>query len=295
MKSFVCIGTLVVTFALVGSPTPCLAEPAPRGIGQRQESLWKTSWPTFSFVEGVATVAAGLGTLALVLRGPAPAARWEGGVFFDEAVRDEVRLNSVGARRQARTLGNWPYYTAGVIPLLVDPIAVAWIAHGDPSAAANLALIGLEAFSYAGLSSFVSTRAFARERPDSAECREHPRPGERCSVDTESFWSGHTSITAAAAGLVCANHRYLPLWKWPVLDAGACALSVAGTVTTAVTRVVADRHYASDVLIGGVVGFGIGYAVPVFLHYERRRAAPTVSFLVARPCDRGCAVIGGPF
>ena len=28
-----------------------------------------------------------------------------------------------------------------------------------------------------------------------------------------------------------------------------------------------DRHHATDVIVGSLVGFGIGYGVPTLLHY----------------------------
>jgi membrane-associated phospholipid phosphatase len=231
----------------------------------------------------------------LVLAGPPKDVRWHGGILFDDAVRDGVRLQSASARERVAHLGDWPYYAAGVLPLLVDPIAVAWLGNHDPTAAANLALIGLEAFSYSGLLSFVSTRTSRRQRPDSSECyAEHP-DGAGCGVDTESFWSGHTAIAATSAGLVCANHSYMPLWKYKGLDIAACVLSSAGAVATGTSRILADRHYTTDVLIGGAAGFGMGYAVPVLLHYSHVEIPVTVSFQRTAPCEAGCLSVGGTF
>jgi membrane-associated phospholipid phosphatase len=101
--------------------------------------------------------------------------------------------------------------------------------------------------------------------------------GVGCERDTEAFWSGHTSIVAASAGLVWASHRYMPLWGSPVADASACALAVTGALVTGVTRLAADRHYASDVIVGMGVGFGLGYAVPILLHYTRKESPLTLA------------------
>lgn len=284
--------------AVLLAPASALADPAKivdssRPPGEPDHSLWRDSWPTFSWLEGAATVAAGAGTLALALNPPPDDPRWQGGILFDDATRDAVRLSSQRARKTARTVGDWPYYTAGVIPLVIDPIFVAWLGHGDGKAALNLGLMGLEAFSYAGFLSFVSTRLSVRERPDSSECRR--QPGADCEVDTESFWSGHTSIVAASAGLVCSSHRYMALWGGSVLDAGACVLATGGALTTGISRIMADRHYASDVLVGGLVGFAAGYAVPVLLHYERRRPGITVSIQSNAQCPGGCVGVAGTF
>jgi membrane-associated phospholipid phosphatase len=259
--------------ALIVMPALASAGPAQDSVSAtRDESMWRLSWPAFSWTEGAATVAAGTLSGVLWLREPPRAARWHGGVLFDDAVRNQLRLSSGRARARARSLGDLPYYAAPVIPLIVDPLLVAWLGRDDGKAALNLELVSLEAFAYAGLSSFISTRLSLRQRPDSEQCwREHP-DGVGCEpVDTEAFWSGHTTIAAASAGLVCANHRYLALWGHSVADASACVLATAGAVGTAVSRILADRHYATDVIVGLGMGFGFGYAVPVLLHYSHGR------------------------
>ena len=196
--------------------------------------------------------------------------------MFDDAVRGAMRLSSPSARRTARTVGDWPYYAAGALPLLADPL-VAWLSHDDSKAALNLELMALEAFSYAGLLSFVSTRISERERPDTTECLRQQPSGVSCERDTEAFWSGHTSIVAASAGVVCANHQFMALWGNRAADAGACALAGSAALVTATSRVMADRHYATDVLLGLGLGFGIGYGVPALLHYRRSRAPVVVA------------------
>jgi membrane-associated phospholipid phosphatase len=254
--------------------------------------MWRSSWPTFSWIEGTATVAGGVATLALALQAPPPRPRWQGGIWFDDAIRGATRLESASARRQVRSLGDLPYYAAPAIPLLIDPLLVAWGLHGDPKTAMNLGFMGLEAFSYTGLLSFISTRVSQRERPDSTECYRQQPDGVGCRSDTESFWSGHTSIAATSAGLVCANHRYLRLWGHPLADAAACAWATTGAVATGLSRLAADRHYATDVIVGLGVGFGIGYAVPVLLHYSRTKADVT---LAIAPCAGGCVSLAGSF
>jgi membrane-associated phospholipid phosphatase len=261
----------------------------------RSARLWLSDWPTFSAWEGAATVAAGATTGVLLIIGPPKDANWEGGVLFDNRVRDGIRLDSAKDRQTARTAGDYTYYAAPLLPLIIDPLVAAWAVHGDRKAALNLEMIGIEAFAYSGMVSFVSTRFSRRERPDSTQCRRDD-PDGNCPVDTESFWSGHTSISATSAGLVCANHARMPLWGHPVADAGACVLATSSAVATGVTRLAADRHYSTDVLAGFGLGFGIGYAVPTLLHYTRSKAS-TVSVSVApgSPCTGACLKIAGTF
>jgi membrane-associated phospholipid phosphatase len=255
-----------------------------------EHPLWRESWPTVSWLEAGATVAAGAGTLVLALRGPSERARWQGGILFDGDVRDALRAESKSGRQRARSVGDLTYFAAPVIPLLIDPL-IAW-GRGDGKAARNVAWIGLEAFSYSGLLSFASTSISARARPDSAECLARHPDGSGCSADTQSFWSGHSTITATSAGIVCANHRYMPLWGHPVADFSACMVAAGSALTTAISRVAADRHYASDVLVGMGVGFGVGYAVPVLLHYSHAPSGLTVAMA---PCSGQCLSLSGSF
>lgn len=284
----------VPTFTLLAAlllPTNAGAEsPAPTAQSEAPAKLWRRSWPTFSWVEGGATIAAGVGTLVLALQPMPSKPRWQGGILFDDSVRDALRLESAQARQRARSIGDLPYYAAPAIPLLIDPLLVAWGLHGDPQAARNLGFIGLEAFSYSGLLSFVSTEISRRERPDSGECRRQHPDGVGCGMDTEAFWSGHTSIAATSAGLVCAHHRYLPLWGHPVADAAACVWASSAALASGVSRLLSDRHYASDVIVGMGMGFGIGYAVPVLLHYTR-----TERTVALAPCGGSCLALAGSF
>jgi membrane-associated phospholipid phosphatase len=48
---------------------------------------------------------------------------------------------------------------------------------------------------------------------------------------------------------------------------------VSLAAATAVLRVTGDRHYATDVLAGALVGFAIGYGVPTLLHYSLPEAS----------------------
>jgi membrane-associated phospholipid phosphatase len=249
--------------------------------------LWRPAWRDFSWIEGATTVSAGAATLVLALHRPPDEPRWRGGILFDDPVRRSLRLSSPDARATARRIGDWPYYMAGIMPLLADPI-VAWLAHDDAHAAVNAELMALEAFSYAGLLSFVSTRISVRERPDTTECRRQSADGAACERDTEAFWSGHTTIVAASAGIVCANHRAMPLWGSAAADVSACVASSSAALVTAISRLAADRHYATDVLVGFSVGFGFGFGVPTLLHYGRASLPVTVA---VQPVPSGGALL----
>lgn len=222
----------------------------------------------------------------IVLVGPAQHPRWEGGILFDEAARNELRARDPETRARFRTVGNYTYHLSPLIPI-IDVLVVSAIGHGDRKLAENLGLITLEAYSYTGLSAFVSTEISARARPD-AQCQ-----SSECTADTQSFFSGHAAISATAAGLVCANHSRIALYENAWADAAICALSAANALATATTRVVADRHYASDVIVGTSVGFSIGYAVPVLLHYSH--AGRQVAIGADPTCGGNCIGLTGTF
>ncbi len=285
------LAALAVASASYLAASPCVAEPMTPEPPE-QPSMWRSEWPTFSWLEGALTVAGGVGTVVLVGLKP-DHARTQGGVLFDDSVRRALRSDSAEGRQTMRTIGDWSYHTSPLLPLVIDPIAVAWLGRGDAKAGLNVGLVGLEGFSYSGFLTFASLRSVARERPDSSECRR--QGGKSCVVDNESFWSGHAAISATAAGLTCANHHYMRLWGRPWADATACALSAAGALTTGLTRVMGDRHYTTDVLTGLSLGFAVGYAVPTLLHYTRTMRV-TVSVDTSGDCQGGgCLGVRGVF
>jgi len=272
--------------AAQGSPrTPPLVAPPTT----EKPSLWRKEWPEFRTTEGVTTIAAGLATAAIVIIGPIQQPRWQGPILFDDAVRNSLRAENPSTRRTYRTIGDYTYHLSPVLPL-VDVLLVSTFGHSDSKLALNLGAMMLEAYSYSGLSSFISTELSARKRPYS-ECRD----GGEC--DTQSFFSGHSAISATGAGLMCANHTRIALYGNPILDIGSCVLASANALLTATTRVVADRHYATDVLLGTGVGFGFGYAVPVLLHYAYGPRADdrTITFAPDPSCGGNCIGVRGTF
>ncbi|HEY3254061.1 MAG TPA: phosphatase PAP2 family protein [Polyangiaceae bacterium] len=269
-------------------PASAQTNPASPPLVAPKSSLWREEWPQFRTSEGVATIAAGLATLTIVLIGPVEQARWQGPILFDNAVRNSLRVSNPATQKTYRTIGDFTYRLSPLLPI-VDAVLVSTIGHHDSKLALNLSGMLLEAYSYSGLTSYIATEVSARQRPY-AECHK----GEPC--DTQSFFSGHSAISATAAGLMCANHTRIALYGNPVLDIGICALASANAVLTATTRVVADRHYATDVLLGMGVGFAFGYGVPVLLHYSYGpKKDRTIAFAPDPSCGGNCIGVRGTF
>lgn len=105
-----------------------------------------------------------------------------------------------------------------------------------------------------------------------------------CPPDTRlSFYSGHTSsafVAAVATGTI-ADFHHLPNrgWIW------GSALTFA--TATGVLRVMADQHYATDVLTGVAAGGLAGWLIPK-LHKPDEPRSPSAT---ARPAAPAAAVV----
>ncbi len=146
--------------------------------------------------------------------------------------------------------------------IVVGPLLLVATSRDDMARGLKLALIEIEALiASAAVSEFVKMAVF------------RPRPqvflGMTGGVSTrKSFYSGHTTIAFTA--VVATAYLYLETFpeeramRWVFLASGGVAATVG------VLRVVAGKHYPTDVLAGAAAGALIGWAVPA-LH---RRARP---------------------
>ena len=131
-----------------------------------------------------------------------------------------------------------------------------------------------------------------RERPFVHALPEADKPNTAHPSDNNvSFYSGHATMAFAMAvsGGTVASMRALPAGA-----RGSGARGLALAAATAYLRIAADRHYASDVTTGAVVGSLTGFAVPYLFHNpatpdrraradrsRRRRAGPARHVLSA--------------
>ena len=127
-----------------------------------------------------------------------------------------------------------------------------------------------ESFALSSLITTVIFKVAARARPPYADCLRAPSFDPLCkSHANESFPSGHTSVSFTAAGLSCAHHLHAMLYGNRLADALACAGTITLAASTGTLRVLGDRHYATDVWLGAIVGFAVGYGVPTLFHYGK--------------------------
>ena len=128
--------------------------------------------------------------------------------------------------------------------------------------------IDLESYALGSLVTFSLYDSVGRTRPSYTDCQHDHTLQDECGVSpTVSFPSGHAAEAFMSAGLSCAKHAYVPIYGSRVLDALACARDLTLASADGVLRIMGDRHYATDVLAGGALGFAFGFGLPVLLHY----------------------------
>jgi membrane-associated phospholipid phosphatase len=187
---------------------------------------------------------------------------------LDDAIRDGLRWNDTElAARSSDVLGF-------VVVPLVGLGSLYATRDTDSEFVDDLLVVG-EATMAAGVVVQGTKFLVGRQRPFvHALLASSAGAARSASDDNLSFYSGHTSVTLALGTSVAMlaslrGHRSAP-WLWLTgLGAG---------LATGYLRVGADRHYATDVLTGAVLGVGIGAAIPL-LHVSgegAQRAGPTI-------------------
>ncbi len=190
---------------------------------------------------------------------------------FDESVLRAVRLRSPRARNTARDVSDLLLTVSITYPFFVDALAAAYLKHHSPDVASQMVQMDLEAIAVNAFLSSLISNVTGRERPYGRLCAVDPAlQSFDCSSTSRdrSFFSGHSSTAFTSAGLVCSHHFHLNLFGGGAPDAIACATSLLAAGATASLRVLADQHYASDVLVGSAVGAALGFGLPWLLHYR---------------------------
>jgi membrane-associated phospholipid phosphatase len=178
---------------------------------------------------------------------------------FDAHVRSAWRWNDV---KKADTLSG--VFSFGLAPLAGFGVGalVAW--HDDrlaelPADTLVVAESAVIAMNVNQLAKFL----VGRQRPDVHARLPTDQVAQQAPEDNLSFFSGHATLAfalATSAGTVASmrHHRLAPV-MW------AAGLTLA--TTGGYLRIAADRHYATDVMVGAIVGSAIGFGVPYFAHH----------------------------
>jgi len=116
-------------------------------------------------------------------------------------------------------------------------------------------LIYWQVFAVNGLLTDLTKHAVRRPRPYTITSRDHG------VHDDLSFFSGHTSFTAAIAfSTVRAIELTSPLSKGARIALYGAATTA--TLSVGALRVAAGHHFPSDVIVGALVGSSIGLLIP---------------------------------
>ncbi len=199
---------------------------------------------------------------------------WRGGILFDEGFRSAIRLSAVGDQEIARTISDVLMISTITGVMAVDAIG-APAAQGNGDLAWSAAFAHTAALGITMAAGEIIKHAVGRARPFERECQRDPeRHGCGDGDIFSSFYSLHAGMTFTSAGFSCSMHMSRGLYGDAAADATACGVSLAMATATGLLRVISDRHYLSDVLVGAAMGFLVGYLVPLAIVQEQDPALP---------------------
>lgn len=277
-----------------------------RDSAKRSELRWDERWPRVRPVEYVITAI--FGAIAIGVNvGVDGRARFTARNSFDDAARAGLRLETPEGRAAARTVADAFYYTLAVYPAAVDSGLLAKVVHGNDDVAWQTFMIYAQSILANGAITTTSQGMVGRVRPLVEHCDDPvQRDPTTCGSRQEhrSFFAGHVSTSFTGAGITCVNHAHLPLLGSKWARAVACGVPLAAAASVAYLRVAADKHWASDVLVGAAVGTTFGVGLPLALHYGAsespggqprtvgRQAASLYALPMSSPTVTGVALAG---
>jgi membrane-associated phospholipid phosphatase len=273
---------------------------APTPDAKVDEHRLKWTYPRFRAAEYAAALAV-TGANIYLQYGTTrePNGPWNNGILFDDGIRNALRSRNAATRSRVGQISDYFWHGTQYFPLVVDSLIVPLVTdRGNTDVAWQMTLLDWQVESLAFFITRGCHRTVGRARPGLQECGRDPGYDHDCYQDEsahDSFLSGHSSMAFAGAALTCAHHRHLPLYGGNAADVAACALTLATATTTGVLRIVADRHWSTDVMSGALVGLATGYGLPYLLHYqfdERGLGAHTAIVPLATGDAWGLSVMG---
>jgi membrane-associated phospholipid phosphatase len=249
---------------------PAVPPPPIAPVKDDHRLIWRKAWPRFRVIEFGVTAALLFELAMLEFRAKVrDSPNWTGGVLFDDAIRDGMRLESREGRETAGDIADpitlglqiYPLVESIVLPLATDRFNV--------DVATQLTLMNVEVLGAGGFANRFGHKVIGRERPSVAECKKDKNYDKFCKGSRYAgFPSGHTSGAFLGVGMTCAHHMHLPLYGGGAPDVAACAATAVLASADGVLRLMGDRHYATDIVAGAAIGFFAGYGIPTLLHYR---------------------------
>ena len=262
---------LAVLFVTLALPSTARAEDPDR-------VEWSKDWPRMRVAEVVDVIGLTLGSYAIDRYWTPPSSpHWRGALLFDNPVRSLLRGRSLSVQTTASDASDYLYKIGTLAPYVVDVFFVTLSIHENADVALEMLLMNMQSLGLAGVTTLATEHAVGRERPYVRDCQADGTTRDangnvllnHCGTieDFQSFDSGHAAAVTTMAGLTCAHHQHLPLYGGGFADLAPCLVMIGAAASTGVARVVADRHWATDVVAGYGVGILSGYVLPSVLHY----------------------------
>lgn len=228
----------------------------------RAESIFEQRSDAYYAAHAGGSAVIALGTMLverLALPAHGPGLDWE---WFPGDLPIRNRFSEAAAARSDVTL-----WLSAFTPVF------AHVGAGTDDSLANAMTVYLEAFAAQYTLNVVVKHAVARPRPythnPNPQIVGFSRRQQRAASDAFlSFYSGHAGLafTSATSGSYLFGVRSSDAWSRRVVWSAEMAFAGA----TASLRLLAGRHYVSDVTAGALLGTAIGLGVPLLHGYEPR-------------------------
>jgi membrane-associated phospholipid phosphatase len=283
---------LLAALLLAGTQARAQTEtPSPKRL------TWQSEWRRVNGVEYALTTGLFATSTAIRFLPALEEALWTRPVVLDDVTRSGLRASSRSGRNAAGRLSDALAMLGYLPPLVIDPLIVAGIDDQNQDVAWQLFVISTQSYAITFTLNSVSKRLFARRRPYAVGCSEDPEYSDECTHADRfrSFYSGHSAITATSAGLICAHHTHVPLYGGGNIDRLTCAAALAGMLATGTLRIVADKHWHSDVMAGHLLGFAVGYLLPTLVYYKSFTSEPEAQGSSSAPLRAPPALVGTSF
>jgi membrane-associated phospholipid phosphatase len=272
--------------AVFGVPRPVAAEQPPsaetrESVARAEQQIpletdrYRLKWafPHFRLWQGITSaLATGTSLFLQIQKYKFPGDRWRGPILFDEPVYDAIVEEDESDRLRADQISDYlwhgsQYYAVAeslIVPLVFD--------HGNTEVAAQMTLINWQVLGWNGLLTRFAHIGVRRARPPLPECIDDPESDSSCTHTGSSFFSGHTSMSTAAAAVTCSHHAALPLFGDGPWNFTSCVVLSGSAATVGFLRIRAAKHWPTDVVFGYLLGSAVGIGVPWLLHYGQRES-----------------------
>ncbi len=191
-----------------------------------------------------------------------PSRDWKETNSFDRGRRNDLVASSRNGRSDAAAASDGLLAISLLSPLIFDAGYRSWVRDRDCDRALEIASDWTESIGFIWLVTEATKTIAGRERPLGRGCDVNSNYASDCDEDTrfKGFFSGHASLAAGGAALLCKDAYKRNVWGDNPLTRGViCGLGVGAAVGTGLLRTVADKHWMTDVFAGWAVGALIGW------------------------------------